>query len=218
MNPIGETIRQLREERGWTQAELAARVGLDRTNIARREGGTTRVKGNERIAFAKAFGISVPEFDEMWRDWTVTRTRGGPGIPIINRAPAGQIADYEEYGVDSGQGMEYVDFGDIRDELAFGVIVVGSSMEPRLREGDYIILSPVDPYRADGKLRNGKIVFVRFGPEYRDGCTLARFFAEEGGEEGRIRLQKDNPAYKPIMCRREDIQLVAVALERREKL
>jgi hypothetical protein len=49
------------------------------------------------------------------------RTRGGLGIPIINLAPAGRIVDYEEYGVDSGQGWEYVEQGDIEDPLAFGV-------------------------------------------------------------------------------------------------
>ena len=44
---------------------------------------------------------------------------------------------------------------------------------------------------------------------------LARFYAEG---QGKIRLQKDNPAYKPIVCDREEIQNLAVAVERREKL
>ncbi len=215
MGALGETIKTLREERGWTQAQLGEKVGLDGTNIARRETGRTRIKGGERIRFAEAFGMSVADFDERWRRWTVPRSRGGNGIPIINRAPAGHALDYEEYGVDSGQGMEYVDFGDIRDDLAFGVIVVGDSMEPRLREGDYVILSPADPYRADGKFTDGRIVFVRFTVEAGGGCTLARFFADE---DGRIRLQKDNPAYKPLQCRREEVELMAVAIERREKL
>lgn len=37
MNAMGETIKRLREERGWTQGELGAKVGLHHTNIARRE-------------------------------------------------------------------------------------------------------------------------------------------------------------------------------------
>ena len=215
MNPMGEAIKRLREERGWTQGRLGELVGLDHTNIARRESGRTRVKPSERPVFAKAFGLSVVEIDEHWRQWEVTRTQGGNGIPVINRAPAGMIVDYEEYGVDSGQGVEYLDWGSVADRLAFAVIVCGESMEPSLADGDQLVLSPVDPYRADGKLEDGKIVFARFTAEHGGGCTLARFFGEEGG---RVLLQKDNPRYKAIRCDREGIELVAVAIERRTKL
>lgn len=216
MTALGQTIKRLREERGWTQAELGKRVGLDGTNIARRERGQIRVKPVERPRFADAFGMSLIDFDDQWRNWQLERTRGAHGIPIINRAPAGMIVDYEEHGVDTGQGFEYVDFGDITDPLAFGVIVVGDSMESTLSDGDKVILSPIDPYRQSDLLANGKIVFVRFGVEFNDGgCTLARFYADE---DGQIRLQKDNPDYRPILCGREDVQSVAVAIERRLKL
>lgn len=150
------------------------------------------------------------------RDWIETHSRGTPGIHVINRAPAGQIMDYEEYGIDSGQGYEYLDLGDINDNLAFAVVVVGKSMEPTLRDGDYLVLSPLDPYKPhNDRLGDGAIVFVRFTYEHSGGCTLARFF-DEG--DGKIRLQKDNPAYAAINCDREDIQSLAIAVERRVKL
>jgi len=215
MSGLGTAIKRLREERGWSQDDLGKLVGIDGTNIARREIGRTRVKPSERPRFAAAFGMSLTEFDDQWRQWHTPRTRGGAGIPIVNRAPAGQIVDYEEYGVDSGQGFEYVDRGTVQDELAFGIIVVGDSMEPVLRDGNYVILLPCDPYRADGRLDNGKIVFVRFTEDYGGGCTLARFYAED---DVTVRLHKDNPAYKPIVVQREDIQAVAIAVERRVKL
>jgi SOS-response transcriptional repressor LexA len=134
---------------------------------------------------------------------------------VINRAPAGQILDYEEWGVDSGQGYEYVDFGTVTDPLAFCVIVVGQSMQPALTDGDQLILSPIDPYKPDDRLADGKIVFVRFTVENSGGCTLARFYQEQAG---RIRLHKDNPAYAPIHCQREHIQGIAIAIERRVRL
>jgi len=215
MSAIGSTIKRLREEHGWTQAELGARVGLNGTNIARRETGRTRVKAAERFKFAEAFGMSVTDFDEQWRQWTVSRTQGANGIPVINRAPAGQVVDYEEWGVDSGQGYEYVDFGAVDDPLAFCVIVVGDSMQPTLQDADQLILSPVDPYKADERLTDGKIVFVRFTMDRDGGCTLARFYQEQ---EGRIRLHKDNPAYPPIHCDRDEIQGMAIAIERRMRL
>lgn len=212
MSAIGQAIKRLREEHGWTQAELGEKVGLDRTNITRRESGRTKVKAGERFKFADAFGMSIVEFDEQWRQWSVPRTRGGNGIPVINRAPAGEIIDYEEYGVDSGQGYEYIDFGLVSDPQAFAVIVVGDSMQPSLNDGDQLVLSPVDPYKADERLTNGRIVFIRFTHEEGGGCTLARFF-DEG--QGRIRLHKDNPNYSPMHCDREAIQAIAIAIERR---
>lgn len=215
MSAIGQTIKRLREEHGWTQAELGEKVGLDRTNIARREAGQTKVKAAERFQFAQAFNMAIADFDEQWRQWTVSRTRGGNGIPVINRAPAGQVVNYEEYGVDSGQGFEYIDFGIITDPLAFAVIVVGDSMQPALNDGDLLVLSPVDPYKADPRLTNGRIVFVRFTEEYGGGCTLARFF-DEG--RGHIRLHKDNPNYAPIQHDREAFQAIAIGLERRVRL
>lgn len=213
--PLGAAIKRLREERGWTQQQLADAVGMDQTGIARRESGKTRVKPPERPRFAQAFGMSLLDFDQEWRRGTVARSQGGPGIPIINRAPAGRVTDYEEYGIDSGQGYAYVDRGDIDVALAFGVQVVGDSMEPRLNEGDQVILSPCDPYQPSENLVNGKIVFVRFTVDAGGGCVLARFFLEN---DGKVRLQKDNPAHKPIVCDREAIQSVAVAVERRERL
>lgn len=216
MSAIGTLVKQLREEQGWTQAQLGEKVGLSGTNIARRESGRTRVKPSERKIFAEVFGLSLVEFDQRWQNWEPPRTQGGNGIPVINRAPAGMIVDYEEHGYDTGQGMEYIDFGDIQDRLAFAIIVAGDSMKPTLNNGDQLILTPINPYKPSDKLTNGKVVLVRFIPEFHDGgCTLARFYVEA---DGRIRLQKDNPAYRSIECLREQVQSISVAIERREKM
>ncbi|MEM6457835.1 MAG: LexA family transcriptional regulator [Planctomycetota bacterium] len=230
MTAMGTAIKRLREERGWTQTRLGKKVGLDGTNIARRERGDTKVKPSERYQFAEAFGLSLAKFDDTWRVFNTERTRGGRGIPLINKAPAGEVHDYEEYGVDSGQGHEYLDYGDIRDDQAFAVEIVGNSMQPRLNEGDRVIFSYCDPYRDDGKLTPGRIVFVRFaegevpkmysnesrsGPQLDGGCMVARFYPLN---EGQILLRKDNPEWPPILVNQEAVQNLSVAIERREKL
>lgn len=217
---IGQLIQQLREERGWTQAELAERVGLNsQTSIGRKEKGLIRVRPPERKKFAEAFGLSLEEFDAQWRASRIDRTRGGPGIPVINRAPAGQVVDYEEHGLDTGQGLEYLDFGAVEAEHAFAVVVVGDSMEPRLRAGDYLVLVPCDPERPrpdQPRIEDGSIVFVRFGPDAaHEGCALGRFYAQEGGK---VRIAKDNPRYEGHLVDRAQIVQLAVAVERREKL
>ena len=55
------TIRQLRQERGWTQLDLAARVGVTRAVISRWERGVTRPWPRHRMRLADHFGISVED-------------------------------------------------------------------------------------------------------------------------------------------------------------
>lgn len=215
MTAIGQLVRRLREERGWTLEQLAERLAISTSTLAKKERGEVSIKPPERQQFAQAFKLTLDEFDEQWRGSRLDRSVGGPGIPVINRAPAGQVIDYEEYGVDSGQGMEYLDWGDIRDDLAFAVIVVGDSMEPSLHEGDYLILSSLSLPRPKVKLEDGAVVFVRFGPDSgRPGCTIARWY---GQSDGSIILRKDNARHPPIVCRRDDLEQLAVAIEKRSK-
>jgi len=215
MAAIGEAIKRLREERGWTQAELGRRVGLDGSSIARRELGRIGVQAHERRTFAAAFGMSLVDFDEhRWRR-DEPRPRIDSVVPLLNRKADGQIIDYEGEAVESGQGDERLDFNSVAGAVVFSVIVVGHSMRPTLADGDELILSPLHPARTGKQLSDGKIVFARFTPEHGGGCTLARFYREQAGG---IRLHKDNPMYAPIQCDPADLQTVAIAVERRVRL
>lgn len=51
---IGQNLHRFREQRGWTQAELAARVGVHRVTVAALEGGRKTVSLDllERLARA----------------------------------------------------------------------------------------------------------------------------------------------------------------------
>jgi len=56
---IGETIRALRKRRGWTQAELGARLGVKKSNISKMEkSGTTMTLETAVKAFA-ALGATM---------------------------------------------------------------------------------------------------------------------------------------------------------------
>lgn len=220
MAAVGQVIRQLREEAGWGLRELEdalRKTGLNLSyqSISLREKGGVQVNPRERRHFAQAFGKSLDEFDAMWRGARVDRSVGSIGIPVVNRAPAGMVIDYEEYGVDTGQGFTYIERGDVDDELAFAVIVVGDSMEPRLYAGDYLVLSPMTVPRPKAVLDTGKVVFVRFGPESRrEGCCIAVY---DGTDDGKVRFSKANARYKPFSVPREHIQQLAVAVDRRTK-
>ena len=56
---LGERIADLREQRGWTKADLAQQVDVDASTIGRIESGETKKIGNDLILrLAKIFGVS----------------------------------------------------------------------------------------------------------------------------------------------------------------
>ncbi len=55
---FGEIVRARRLERGWTQTDLADRVGLSRTSVTNIEIGRQRVLLSDLFDFARAFDVS----------------------------------------------------------------------------------------------------------------------------------------------------------------
>src|SRR5688572_2712402 len=65
---IGNVVRALREDRGWTQAELGKRMGgMEQSIVGRKERGLISINPPERKQFAKVFGLSLEDFDSLWR-------------------------------------------------------------------------------------------------------------------------------------------------------
>jgi transcriptional regulator with XRE-family HTH domain len=215
---VGRTIFELRDRRGWTQEELGKKVGIDRTGIVRRESGATTVSLAEQKKFAKAFGLTIDEFEKKWRSTQVHERPAPLGIPVINKAPAGQVVDYDHSQCAAGEyhdALEYLDRDDLDDSLAFAVEVVGDSMAPWLSSGDRVIFSPVTVPNPRVQLKGGDTVFVRFAPESKvQGCQIARFHPQD---DGTVLFAKDNPKYPPVQVPRENISQLAVFVELRTK-
>ncbi len=58
-----KTIRELREERGWTQLDLANRLGVTPATVYNWERGKYEPKASQLRALARAFGVSMDEID-----------------------------------------------------------------------------------------------------------------------------------------------------------
>lgn len=216
-HPLGNLIRELREERGWRQVDLAEKLGIVHSAIVRREKGLTVPKIPERKRLAELFGLTFDEFEAKWREHgrPPARSRGGDGIPLIAAIGAGHVRQFFEYGTDSGQGWQYVDRGDIHDDQAYAVLVDGDSMAPLIMDGDIVIFTPMSIPRPRAELTPGTIVHVTMSEDCSmDGQTLAAWFPE--GEKG-VRLQKANPRYAPIICERTHIRQLGVLVELRRK-
>lgn len=56
---LREKIINLREEKDWTQAELARRVNMDKTALNKIEKGLRKVSTTETSTFANVFNVST---------------------------------------------------------------------------------------------------------------------------------------------------------------
>lgn len=214
-NPIGRLVQRLRKERGWTLRDLAEKIGMSHANISAKEVGRIGIKPDERKMFAEAFGLTLDQFDSMWRPDQEQALRTSAGIPVINAAPAGRVVDYDHVHYDEfNTAHEYLPRAGIEDKLAYAVVIVGDSMEPTLVEGDRVVFAPVmfqDKTRYT--VRDGDVVMVRCGPEAKTiGVTVGRYFSK--GEKT-FEIRKDNKKYKPVHCIREEVVQMGLALELR---
>ncbi len=62
------TIRQLREERGWTQLELAYRLGVTPVTIYNWERGRTEPRVSQFRQLARTFGVSMDDIALVGED------------------------------------------------------------------------------------------------------------------------------------------------------
>lgn len=60
-NKFGKRVRELRKLKGWSQEELADKVGLHRTYVGTVERGEQNVSIDNIEKLAKSLGVSVQE-------------------------------------------------------------------------------------------------------------------------------------------------------------
>ena len=62
MLTLYKNIRELRKQNGWSQEELATRMGYgDRSSIAKIEGGKVDLSQSKILDFARVFGVDASE-------------------------------------------------------------------------------------------------------------------------------------------------------------
>jgi transcriptional regulator with XRE-family HTH domain len=58
-----KSIRELREERGWSQFELAVQAGVTPGTVGNWERGKTEPRATQLRRLAKVFGVPMDEID-----------------------------------------------------------------------------------------------------------------------------------------------------------
>ena len=174
-----EQLKVLRKRDRMTQAEVAAKLGVDRSTYAKYETGQSEPNFETVQALAAMFGVSA--------DFLISgtsagiRSPGGISIPVLGDVAAGipieaieNVVDYEEIDAALAATGEF-----------FGLRIKGASMEPRIREGDVVIVRK----QEDADTGDTAVVLVN-----GDSATVKRIKKEP---DGGLWLLPNNPAYDP---------------------
>lgn len=143
---VGQRIRAARRARERNQKELSARLGIHRNSLVRYERGERGIDVELLVRIARELGVSlhwlvtgegemertpeVPESDRLPVRW----------IPVLGQVPAG----FPHYTAEVILEYLPVPAATARHPQTFALIIHGDSMEPRLAEGDRVIVCP-DP-------------------------------------------------------------------------
>jgi phage repressor protein C with HTH and peptisase S24 domain len=157
---IHARIRKKREELGISQAELARRVGVSTQAVQQWEEDDpekqTAPRRATRKKVAEALGVTL-----IWLEYgeelpaylferqtppeplTVREALTFHRVPVIGHAIANPDEDgyFDDMGFPPGGGMDYVAWP-TTDPNAYGLMVKGDSMQPRIRPGEIIIVEP----------------------------------------------------------------------------
>jgi SOS-response transcriptional repressor LexA len=134
---LNERIKQLRLERGLSQKQLAAAVGVKQSTISHWESGRQEPWPEKRKNLCEALGIAE---SELFGGASVKNALSVQKIPIISWVHANKFEQIDN-PFPAGTADEYI-LSDIKGDHVFALRVQNSCMEPEFLEGDTIIVQP----------------------------------------------------------------------------
>jgi len=184
MEELGRLVRRLREERGWSQGQLAMRAQVDKSEISHIERGT-RKHVSARVVRSLARAFRQPEelfliaagYLDAGPQVDMTPVGATVRIPVLGEVRAG-LPLFAEQHIEE---WKEVPASLVGDGTYFFLRVRGDSMEPTFQEGGYLLV------RAEPDVDDGKVAVVMVGDE----ATVKRGYKRDS----HVILKADNPAY-----------------------
>lgn len=193
MTVIGQKIMNRRKELQMTQEELAIKLGYkSKSTINKIELGINDIPQSKVVKFAEAL-LTTPSYLMGWDDEEPKITKG-VRIPVLGYVRAGVPLDAVE---------EILDWEEIHPSMAatgdfFALKIKGDSMEPRITEGDVVIV------REQPDVESGEVAIVLVNG---DDATVKKLMKYENGS---IALIAFNPAYPPMVFTPEQIESLPI--------
>nr|WP_304973088.1 S24 family peptidase [uncultured Schaedlerella sp.] len=192
MKTTSERIKEGMELRGLKQADLVEKTGISKGALSSYISGRYIPKQNNIYLISKALNVS--ESWLMGNDVPIEKKsdidlRKGITINVLGRVAAGLPIEAIE---------DIIDTEEITADLArtgtfFGLQIHGDSMEPRMCEGDVVIV------RKQDDAESGEIVIATVNGS---DATCKRLRKYRDG----IELISNNPSYDPMFFSNEEIE------------
>ena len=196
---LGKRIRILREHAQVTQKDLAKELNMANSTLSQYESDLRVPSDAIKSRLADYFGVTV--------DYLLGRESAAPKgnpfsgrtgvlrIPVLGDVAAGipieavqDIVDYEEIDVAMASSGEF-----------FGLRIKGTSMEPRMREGDVVIVRKQD-YADTG---DTAVVLIN-----GDSATVKKIKIGPNG----LSLISTNPSYDPMYYTAAEVESLPVRI------
>lgn len=196
-------LKAARKKKGLTQIEVAKYIGLTQGAYSAWENGHVKIDSQSLARLAELFGVSMHYL--LGEDEDAAQPKAFR-IPVLGEVAAGLPMMAEENIVD----YEEIDPAMAASGELFGLRIKGSSMEPRIKEGDVVIVRK----QEDVDTGDTAVVLVN-----GDSATVKRIKKETNG----ITLVPNNTAFSPIYYSNDDIEhlpvrIIGKVLELRGKL
>lgn len=193
---LSKNIRFLRKNREWSQDFVADKLGYKSyTTIQKWEMGTSEPPLRKLKELADLFHVDMDDLTNKdltsagIEDFSKNGVKKGIKINVLGRVAAGipieaveEIIDTEEISAEMARTGEF-----------FGLKIHGDSMEPRMCEGDVVIV------RKQDDAESGEIVIATVNGS---DATCKRLRKYRDG----IELISNNPAYSPMFYSNKEIE------------
>lgn len=191
-----ELLKSKRKELNLTMKQVADFVGVSEATVSRWESGNIANMGRDKIALLsqilKLTPGAIAGYDSYQKEFN---KKTGVKIPVLGLVRAGIPMDAVEY---------IIDYEEISEDMArqgefFGLQIKGDSMEPKISEGDVVIV------RKQPDVESGEIAIVLVNG---DEATIKKVQKFNGG----INLIPNNPAYDVMTYTNEQIEKLPIRI------
>ena len=190
---MANRLRQMRVSKGLNQNEVGELVGMAQSAVSKWERGATEPDHNTLRILSDYYGVSIDYL--LGNSDEPQAKRKGVSIPVLGDVAAGipidaveDILDYEEIDEDLARTGEF-----------FALRIRGQSMEPRMMEGDVVIV------RQQETAETGDTVVVSVSG---DLATVKKIKIGPAG----ITLIPTNPSYDPMYFTCEEVEQLPVRI------
>lgn len=188
---VGDYIKDLRVSRGYSQEQLGKLVGVQRAAVQKWEcGAVQNLKRETMKRLSEVFNVPASSFVDDEQPLSK-----GVLIPVLGYVRAGvpieaveEILDYEEISQEQARTGEF-----------FALKIKGDSMEPKISEGDVVIV------RKQSTVENGELAVVLVNG---DDATVKKFYRSNNG----IKLVSTNPKFDPFFYTPTEVDSLPVSV------